>query len=101
MQQLIIEAIARSREAGVPMVRLCAIVQRHREMRRLDAPNDPELTVRVLVNRINREDRRIADARGGDRRYRLIVYDDIAKSVRAGFAAIRERKAAGGKGWGE
>ena len=27
--------------------------------------------------------------------------DDITKSVAEGFRAIRERKAAGGKGWGE
>ena len=27
--------------------------------------------------------------------------DDITKSVQEGFAAIRERKAAGGPGWGE
>jgi hypothetical protein len=109
MQALVLSEVERAGADGVPLERLERLLEHYRDLRRLDPPKDPQNIVRVTINQVNRAllaigKPRICDGRAGDRRYRLEhVYnadDDIRRGVLEGFRAIRERKAAGGPGWG-
>jgi hypothetical protein len=110
MQGLLLREVERAGANGVTLERLEQLLENHREIRRLDPPKDPRLVVRVTINQINRTllaagKPRIANASGGDRRYRMErpydAADDITKSVAEGFRAVRARMAAGGPGWGD
>jgi len=73
MQALVYLEIQRSGEAGVSLERLESLLEEYRNLRRLDAPKDPKMVVRVTVNQIKNRGGTIVDGRKGDRRYRILT----------------------------